>query len=120
MHELSLCQALLEQIARQLQPYPGYQVQAIWLQIGPLAGVESELLAQAYPLAAAGSVAAQAQLHIEKVPVRVRCLQCNAECEVLPNHLQCPLCGHYHTQVIQGDALILARLEISPVSSINC
>lgn len=114
MHELSLCQSLLEQIEQQARTYPDCEVSAVWLQIGPLAGVEPDLLRHAYSIAAVGSVAERAVLYWETIPIQVRCQACGAVSTAEINRLRCGACGDYHTTVLTGDELILARLELNP------
>ena len=78
MHELAICQALIEQveaIARQRAA----RVARVRVAVGPLSGVEPRLLERAYPLACAGTVAEGSELAIDEVPVRVRCRDCGAE-----------------------------------------
>lgn len=112
MHELSVCLAMLEQVQSIARQHNAIRVQRIVLKIGPLSGVEAPLLERAYPLAACGTVAEKAQLVIESMPVKVRCTQCGAESEVLVNKLLCYNCGDFRTQVISGDEMLLARVEM--------
>jgi hydrogenase nickel incorporation protein HypA/HybF len=111
VHELAICQSILSQVEMLAQQHNAQQVVEITLKIGLLAGVESELLKQAFPLAAAGSCAEKADLKIESIPVKVKCSQCNAESEVVPNRLLCQSCGDWRTKVISGDEMLLARIE---------
>ena len=53
MHELSICNALLDQVERIAAERGAHSVAKIVLRIGPLSGVEPELLRNAYPLFAA-------------------------------------------------------------------
>jgi len=111
VHELAICQSIISQVETLAQQHQAKKVEKIILKIGLLAGVESELLKQAFPLAAAGSCVENADLIIESIPVRVKCTQCNVESEVAPNHLLCQHCGDWRTKVISGDEMLLARLE---------
>jgi hydrogenase nickel incorporation protein HypA/HybF len=113
MHELSVCQGLLDQVARVAAAHGAAGVKNIVLRIGPLSGVVPSLLAQAFPLARAGTVATDAALTIEELPVRVRCDACGAETEARPNRLLCGECGDWRTQLIGGDELLLARVELT-------
>ena len=112
MHELSICQALLEQVESIAREHHSARIERIVLRIGPLSGVEAPLLKQAYPLAAAGTVAEHARLDIESMPVRIRCRSCSTESEVAPNRLLCAACGDYRTDLISGDEMLLARVEL--------
>lgn len=112
MHELAICQSLMQQVETIAEREQARRIISITLRIGPLSGVESELLRQAFPVASAGTVAEQALLEIESQPVRIRCDQCGAEHEVPPNQLLCPACGEHQTRLLSGDELLLASLEL--------
>lgn len=111
MHELAICQALIEQVEQVARQQKAQRVSCIELAIGALSGVEPQLLEQAYPLAAAGSVAQDAELRIEPVPVRVHCDQCNQDSNVAANRLVCKHCGNWRTTLIGGDEMLLTRVE---------
>jgi len=113
MHELSVCQSLLEQVERIAADHGAERVERIRVRIGPLSGVEADLLRSAYPLAAAGTIAEGAELDIEPAPVLVHCVSCGAETEATPNRLLCGACGDWHTRLVSGDELLLASLELS-------
>lgn len=112
MHEMSICQALLDQVEGLAAKHQAKGVTSITLRIGPLAGIEPDLLEHAFTLARAGTVADAAVLQIERLPVQVRCKECGAEGEVPPNRLLCPRCESWQCQVISGDEMLLASLEL--------
>jgi hydrogenase nickel incorporation protein HypA/HybF len=113
MHELSLCQALLDQVEQIAREHGATSVERILLKVGPLAGVEPTLLQHAYPLAAVGTIAEHAQLVIEPAQVRVHCSACGAETDATPNRLLCGACGAFQTRLVSGDELLLANLELT-------
>lgn len=115
MHELSVCLSLLQQVETIAVDRNASTVDKIFLQIGPLSGIEPTLLRNAYPLAAAGTVAADAELIIETSSVVVNCTQCDADTEAKANRLICSSCGDFRTQVVSGDEMILQRLEMNIV-----
>ena len=112
MHELSVCNALLDQVEVIAREHRAARVDKIVLHVGPLSGIEVPLLKHAYPLAAAGTIAEHAQLVIEPLPVKVRCNQCGAESEATANRLLCAACGDFRTNLISGDEMLLASLEL--------
>lgn len=112
MHELSICNALVEQVERIAAENRAGRVARIELLIGPLSGIETDLLRRAYPLAIAGTVAAEAELVIETADVVVLCSQCGSESSVAPNRLLCGECGDFRTRVVSGEEMILKRLEL--------
>lgn len=112
MHELSICQELISQVEEIARNHHAVRVVSITVQIGPLSGAEAPLLERAYPLAAAGSIAEHAKLELETVPIRVRCNVCHEESDATANHLICGSCGDFHTQLISGDEMLLASVEL--------
>ena len=112
MHELSVCLALMQQVERIAISRSASRVAKIVLDIGPLSGVEPGLLRNAYPLAAAGTVAANAELEIRETGIVVACTQCEQESKAAPNRLLCAHCGDYRTRIISGDEMILASVEL--------
>jgi hydrogenase nickel incorporation protein HypA/HybF len=117
MHELSVCQALIGQVERVARESDARRVLNIYVSVGPLSGVEPKLLEHAYPLAAAGTVAQDARLVIESVPVQVRCRKCRAETPALANRLLCGACNDWQVDVIAGDEMLLQRVEIEPADA---
>lgn len=116
MHELSVCQSMLSQVTGIALSYEAERVSQITLQVGPLSGIEPQLLLQAFPLASAGTVAEEAMLVIESLPIRVLCQSCQQESEVTANNLCCRHCGDYHTKLLCGNELLLANLELVTAS----
>jgi hydrogenase nickel incorporation protein HypA/HybF len=112
VHELAICQGLIEQVQTLARVHGAKAVRRIHLQLGPLCGVEAALLEPAFTFARLGTLASDAILEITRLPVRVRCQTCDAETEALPNRLTCCQCGDWHTELLQGDEIILTSLEL--------
>ena len=112
MHELAICQSLMDQVNDIALQRHSTCVTSIILGIGPLSGVEAELLRNAYPFASAGSVAEHAELIIETLTIRVKCDSCGTESEAKPNKLICKQCGDWHTTLVSGDELLLMSVEL--------
>ena len=112
MHELSLCQNLIDQLTELANQNDAVAVARIEVQVGVLSGVEALLLESAFTLSKLGTVAEAAELVTEVTAPRVLCRTCGAEAEVPPNYLRCPACGNHDTQLVRGHELILARVEL--------
>jgi hydrogenase nickel incorporation protein HypA/HybF len=112
VHELSICQALLEQVEAVASQEGALQVVQVRVGIGPLSGVEPQLLQQAFQLARAGSIAATASLLIDRLPVRVSCRECGQETEAEVANLVCGNCGDWHTRLVSGDEMLLTQVEL--------
>jgi hydrogenase nickel incorporation protein HypA/HybF len=112
MHELAICQGLMREVERVARQHGAERVTGLTLQIGALAGVEPELLAQAFTIARAGSIAETAELSIESIAPRVRCSACGADSEAAVNRLVCGSCGDWRVQVVTGDEMLLKSVEL--------
>ena len=113
MHELAVCQALIGQVEAVARAEHAAAVSDIYVSVGPLSGIEHPLMQNAFPIAAAGTLASRAALHLEAQPVRVQCRECGAESEVPVNRLVCPHCGDWRTQLVSGDELLLLRVVLA-------
>lgn len=112
MHELSICQALIKQLEEIVRERNAHSVTMVVVGMGPLSGVEAQLLKNAYPVASAGTVAESAELVVEHLPIRVKCNQCGAESDATANKLICQQCGDWQTTLISGDELMLLSVEL--------
>ena len=116
MHELSVCQALVAQLESVSAANGGGAVALVHLRIGPLSGVEASLLERAFPVAAAGTVAAGAELRILAAPVVVQCKDCGAQTEARPNRMLCGSCGGFRVRTVSGDEMMLESVELDLAS----
>jgi hydrogenase nickel incorporation protein HypA/HybF len=110
MHELAICQALIDEVMSIATDKGASTVSDIYVSVGPLSGVESQLLQNAFPIASAGTVAQHADLHLRAQPVTVSCASCGTETEVAANRLVCGNCADWRTHLVSGDELLLERV----------
>ncbi|NDR56750.1 hydrogenase maturation nickel metallochaperone HypA [Aliiruegeria sabulilitoris] len=117
MHELAICQALIDQVTTVARDNNASRVSGITLEVGPLSGVVPDLLSNAFSIAAAGSVADGASLTIELSPVRVWCKACQAESDAKINRLVCAQCGDWRTELRSGDEMLLRSVVLEDAES---
>jgi hydrogenase nickel incorporation protein HypA/HybF len=113
VHELSLCDDLLGQVAAIAAQHNAQSVESITVNIGALAGVEPSLLESAFSMIKAGTVAEHAHIIMQTAPVIVLCRTCGAQSEVAANRLLCNACQSNETTLISGDELILASVALN-------
>jgi hydrogenase nickel incorporation protein HypA/HybF len=113
MNELSVCQALIQQIERIARQYNAPCVDSVELLIGPMSGVDKQVLEQAFQLSKAGTVANLAHMVTRDIPVRVKCRQCKKETIAVPARLVCQKCGSQQVRLISGDELVLASVALN-------
>jgi hydrogenase nickel incorporation protein HypA/HybF len=108
VHELGLCQAVVEAVERRAA---GRQVARVRVLVGRLHHVHPDAFAQSFEVAAAGGVAAGATAELVLVPVRWRCDRCGAEGEAEEQPPSCLACGGMSLALTGGDELVLERIE---------
>ncbi len=112
MHELSICQSIIEQVTEISRQNNARIVTKIYIQIGPLSGVEALLLEHAFPVASAGSIAQNAILEIQILPIKIHCNICGNENTADISKLICSACGAWQTSLISGDEMLLKSVEL--------
>ncbi len=110
MHEYSVAQALVDQVAREAHARGASAVHVVHVRIGSLSGVVPDLLASAYELCREGTLCAQAPLRVEAVDAEWACPSCGS---VLPpgSLLRCPACAR-PARLRKGDEIVLSRIEM--------
>lgn len=112
MHELSLAQELIEQIARAAERENAVRVLRVVVVIGAYSGVECDAFSLAFPLAAEGTVTEGAELVIEALPARAVCRQCQNEVRPAQGHLICEHCGSTAVSVHAGRELLIRSIDL--------
>ena len=110
MHEYALIQALLDRVAREAAAHEAAAVRRLTVRIGPLAGVDRDLFAEAYRHCRPGTRCADAELVLTTEDVNWRCRVCDAPIAA-GDALVCPGCG-FPARLAGGDALVLERIEM--------
>ncbi len=112
MHELSIVEALLEQVRQEAGAYPALRVHSIRLRIGALRQVVPETLKFCFAAAVQGTELASCSLELEQLPAMARCLKCNLTFPVEDNWFQCPQCGDSGSELLTGNELELTSLDL--------
>jgi hydrogenase nickel incorporation protein HypA/HybF len=109
MHELGLCEAIVDAIERRAGDRA---VSRVRVRVGGLLHVHPEAFEHSFAIAAAGSVAEDASAELIVLPVRGRCRGCAEEFEAGDDWIPvCPRCDGVDVEVASGDELILESIE---------
>lgn len=114
MHELGIMQRVLE-IAEEYAGREGATaIREIGMKVGVLGGVEREALEFAFEAAKAGTLAHQARLNIQWMPLVAFCEECEVEFEVdIPFGIAlCPICQEPIGTLEHGQELEVEYLEV--------
>ncbi len=113
IHELSIALSLLDEIGDAAAREGASRVTSVRLRIGRLSGVTADALTFAWDLARADTVASEAELRIEEIPVTVMCAQCRREGEPREGGgLICNACGAPAPTILRGRELELVAMEV--------
>ena len=112
MHELSIAQALVEQVEAIAAKEQATRVARVVLTVGALSGADPEALRGAFPLVAEGTLADGAELVVEPVPARVRCRACGHESSAGDYFIGCAQCSSRDVELISGRELNIKSIEI--------
>ncbi len=112
MHEMSLCEGILQVLEENATRQDYRRVKAVRLEIGALAGVELEALRFGFDAVMRGSLADGARLEIIEVPATAWCMQCAQTVLVRQRFDACPQCNSHQLQVTGGEELRIKDLEV--------
>jgi len=112
MHEYSIVQEIMQIVLAEAEKARARKVLKVDLKIGDLAGVLPDSLHFCFELLSKSTIAENAVLSIEKVPIRAHCDQCEKDFLVEDNQYRCPECKNSKIELISGRELQIDRLEI--------
>ncbi|MCG6932017.1 MAG: hydrogenase maturation nickel metallochaperone HypA [Gallionella sp.] len=112
VHEMSIAESVL-QIIEDKALSDGYaRVKTVWLEIGQLAGVETESLRFCFDVVTRDSVARDARLEIIETAGQGWCMDCARNVAVTARYEPCPICGSFQIEVTGGDEMRVKELEV--------
>ena len=112
MHEMSLCASMVQIIEEQAREQGFSRVRRVWLEIGPLAGVEVAAMRFGFDVVTRGTLAENATLEILETQAEAWCMACSRQVPVTQRFDACPECGGFQLQVTGGEELRIKELEV--------
>jgi hydrogenase nickel incorporation protein HypA/HybF len=114
MHESSLAHSILEIVDEQCREQGFTTVDAIIVRLGKATGVMPESLQFAFDALKEPTVAKNAKLSIEIVPVGGKCRSCGKEFDVSEAQyiFACPLCGSKEFEISRGREMEIDEMEM--------
>jgi hydrogenase nickel incorporation protein HypA/HybF len=112
MHEMSLCEGVLQILEDEAQRQHFSKVKAVWLEIGTMSGVEIEAMRFCFDVIVRNTLADGATLNIIEIPAEAWCVDCAQTISIQQRYDACPHCGGYSLQVIRGEAMRIKELEV--------
>ncbi len=112
MHELGIAEATLIAVQKEAARFPGARVTRIGMRIGELAGIDAAALQFAFEAILRGTDLDPLRVEIEQCPRKQKCLDCEQDFVVRDYDLQCPYCHSSRSDMVGGDELDLAFVEV--------
>ncbi|GAB4418739.1 MAG: hydrogenase maturation nickel metallochaperone HypA [Thermodesulfovibrionales bacterium] len=113
MHEASLALSILDSVVSRCRDEGYGYVESVRLRIGRASGVLPEALAFAFDAAKEDTIARDAKLVIDIVPVGGFCDGCMNDFEVDDGYvLNCPLCGSDLFRVNKGYEMEIVEMDV--------
>ena len=112
MHELSLAQALVDQVTELAEQNGCRKILSVDVSIGALSGVMRESLEFCFPMVAHGTALDGAVLNVEEVPLTAECGDCRRISNPEPFEIECCHCGSMNLMVTKGRDFKLISFEV--------
>jgi hydrogenase nickel incorporation protein HypA/HybF len=112
MHELSIVANLFEILDEQAKKKKAKKIIFVKLRVGKLSGVVPECLETAFDVYKKETIAEEARLEMEEVPLRVKCRRCGAETVKDDFIFICSSCGSRELKTLSGTELLLEKIEM--------
>jgi hydrogenase nickel incorporation protein HypA/HybF len=112
MHELSLAQALVDQVTELAHQDGCSRILAVDVRIGALSGVMRDALEFCFPAAARGTALEGAALRVIEVPLKARCRSCGRASQPEPFDIECAHCGSMDLELSDAREFSLVSLEV--------
>jgi hydrogenase nickel incorporation protein HypA/HybF len=113
MHEVSIVQALVEQVEAEVrQAGCGGRVLKLDLVIGRFSGIHPDSIRFAFEILTPDTLLAGARLEIREPPGELLCQACGARTAIDELTLECPRCGSGQVTVEGGQEMLLQSIEV--------
>lgn len=112
MHEISIAQSIIEIAEAKACEENSRRIQVIKIRLGEFTTVVREALEFAFEVARRETLAENARLEIESVPMAVRCVACGPVTDPVRDVcLICPQCG-LPLEVVSGEELQVEYIDV--------
>lgn len=112
MHELSIIASLFEILIEKAGEQKALKITGVKLRVGKLSGIIPEALETAFEAYKKGTIAEDARLEIEELPLKVQCQNCGLEVLKDSYIFICPACASTNLKILQGTELQLEKIDL--------
>ncbi|MBT3189909.1 MAG: hydrogenase maturation nickel metallochaperone HypA [Anaerolineae bacterium] len=112
MHELPVTESILDITLRHAKTHNATKVTDIYLVIGDWSSIIDDSVQFHWDILSDGTIAKGANLHFERIPVELFCLDCSQTYTPTDRELICPKCDGVRVKVMKGDEFNIDSIEI--------
>jgi hydrogenase nickel incorporation protein HypA/HybF len=113
MHELAVTESILKIAIDHANRANASKVTGIYLVLGKFSSIIDDSVAFYWDILAKDTICSDAELHFERIPATLACLDCEANYTLEQELIPCPQCGSSRVRVITGDEFRLDSIEIT-------
>ncbi len=112
MHEFAIAAELVAASVREAEARNARRIERVECRVGAMRQVVPEMLAEAFRLAALGTIAENACLDVKMVAPVVTCRRCGEASEQRDWTYECPACRSVEIHIDGGDELLLGSVTM--------
>jgi hydrogenase nickel incorporation protein HypA/HybF len=112
MHELAVTQSILDISLRHAQKVDAKRIVTINLVVGKYSSIVDDSIQFYWDMIAEGTIAQGAQLHFERVPAEMKCLECGHAFEPTDESFACPECLSPKVSISKGDEMRVESIDV--------
>ncbi len=115
MHEMSILSNVMDIVLDYAEKNSAHEVKSVTLVVGELRDVVDELMESCFQFLARGTIAENASLIMEKVPLKAQCDSCRLVFPAdikRPESLACPDCGSTALHIHSGKEFLIKSIEV--------
>jgi len=111
MHELRIAEDLSAIVVEAAKREKLSMVTKVNISFGALVQIVPDIFEFAFRETVRDSVAANAELDLEIIPVKMRCIRCRREFLISENNFACDQCNSTELDIINGKELFIKSIE---------
>jgi hydrogenase nickel incorporation protein HypA/HybF len=112
MHELSVTESILHIATEHAQKASAQKVTAVFLVLGRLSSIVDDSVQFYWDALSEGTICEGAQLHFQRIPAKLLCLDCGMTYEIDRDLTPCPGCAGNRIKVVAGDEFRVDSIEV--------
>lgn len=111
MHELSITESILKIAVEEGKAHNAKKVTGINIKMGVMSDLLPECINYYFDIISKDTIAEGAVINIEKVPLKIKCFDCNSISSINERSFRCPECGSQNIKMLHGNEFYIDSLE---------